>query len=44
VHIEDRDHGRDLPELVRHLTADTNSHGFSSTTEQGVIWATFDHG
>jgi hypothetical protein len=33
-----------LPELVRHLAADTNSHGFSSTTGQGERWTTSDHG
>jgi hypothetical protein len=44
VHIEDRDHGRDLPKLVHHLAADTDSHSFSSTMKQGEIWTPSDHG
>jgi hypothetical protein len=44
VHIEDRDHRRDLPKLVRHLAADADPHGFSLSTEQGEIWTPSDHG
>jgi hypothetical protein len=44
VDIEDRDHGRDLPALVRHLAADKNPHDLPSSTEQAEIRVAFAHG